>query len=135
MFIIIPDLTPGDCVSVFADVEGKCKRGLVVEYEGRTLFVGNGHVKLSRQDLFGSHATNRLDGHHTLSQTTIQQTCSMHKTCFAAELLANIKPVYSTQHIILLEETWCFRLYPVLLFLLYYLFFFLLRYLFCFYLL
>ena len=71
MFIIIPDLTPGDCVSVFADMEGKCKRGLLVEYEGRTLFVGNGHVKLSRQDLFGSHATNRLDGHHTLSQTTI----------------------------------------------------------------
>ena len=79
MFIISPDLTPGDCVSVFADVEGKCKRGLVVEYEGRTLFVGNGHVKLSRQDLFGSHATNRLDGHHTLFQTTI--TCSEVALC------------------------------------------------------
>ena len=101
MFIIIPDLTPGDCVSVFADVEGKCKRGLVVEYEGRTLFVGNGHVKLSRQDLFGSHATNRLDGHHTLSQTTIpySKLAPCIKLVFAAELLANKKPVYSTQRI------------------------------------
>ena len=63
-YILYPDLSPGDCVSVFTDVDGKCKRGLVVEYEGRTLFVGNGHVKLSRRDLFGSHATNRLDDHH-----------------------------------------------------------------------
>ena len=94
MFIIIPDLTPGDCVSVFADVEGKCKRGLVVEYEGRTLFVGNGHVKLSRQDLFGSHATNRLDG---LFQCSKLAPCI--KLAFAAEFLANKKPVYSTQRI------------------------------------
>ena len=53
-------LTPGDRVSIFADVDGKCKRGLVEEYEGRTLFVGNGCAKLSRRDLFGAHATLRL---------------------------------------------------------------------------
>ena len=42
----------------------------------------------------------------------------MYKTCFAAELLANKKPVYSTQHIILLQEHGAFDLYPVLLLLL-----------------
>lgn len=60
------DLTPGDHVSVLADVDGKCKRGLVEEYKGRTLFVGNGYAKLSRRDLFGAHATLRLKSPHSV---------------------------------------------------------------------
>ena len=47
-----PDLRRGEHVSVFADVEGKCKRGLVVEFEGAKVFVGNGTTVLSRQELF-----------------------------------------------------------------------------------
>ena len=44
---------------MYADLDGKCKRGLVVDYEGKTLFVGNGIMQLNRRDLFGCDAKNR----------------------------------------------------------------------------
>lgn len=47
-------------MSVYADLDGKCKRGLVVEYEGRILFVGNGTARMSRRDLFNASAVSRL---------------------------------------------------------------------------
>ncbi len=46
-------------MSVYADLEGQCKRGLAVEYDGRTLFVGNGIAELSRRELFSPDAKNR----------------------------------------------------------------------------
>ncbi|KAI0227029.1 tRNA (cytosine(72)-C(5))-methyltransferase NSUN6 [Lamellibrachia satsuma] len=42
----------GDKVSVYADVEGGCKRGFVKQFDGATVFVGNGIAEISRQHLF-----------------------------------------------------------------------------------
>ena len=40
-------------VSVFADVDSKCLRGFAKKFDaGRKVFVGNGVVELSREDLF-----------------------------------------------------------------------------------
>ncbi|KAL5496948.1 hypothetical protein EMCRGX_G013328 [Ephydatia muelleri] len=52
-------LQSGDLVSVFADMEGKCRRGLAADYEAQTLYVGNGIAVLSRIQLFGSKSANR----------------------------------------------------------------------------
>ena len=52
-------LQTGDMVSVFADMEGKCRRGLATDYEAQTLYVGNGVAELSRTQLFGSESKNR----------------------------------------------------------------------------
>lgn len=53
-------LQTGDMVSVFADMEGKCRRGLATDYEAQTLYVGNGVAELSRTQLFGSESKNRF---------------------------------------------------------------------------
>ena len=54
------DLCIGDKVSVYADVEGKCRRGLTTEYCGKSYFIGNGHAKVSRLQLFGSNSATRF---------------------------------------------------------------------------
>ncbi|XP_040208421.1 LOW QUALITY PROTEIN: tRNA (cytosine(72)-C(5))-methyltransferase NSUN6 [Rana temporaria] len=41
----------GDEVSVFSDIEGKCRRG-AVEFDGAKVFLGNGIAELSRSDIF-----------------------------------------------------------------------------------
>nr|DBA25177.1 TPA: hypothetical protein GDO54_012737 [Pyxicephalus adspersus] len=41
----------GDEVSVFSDIEGKCKRG-ALEFDGAKVFIGNGIAELSRSDIF-----------------------------------------------------------------------------------
>ncbi|XP_068091686.1 tRNA (cytosine(72)-C(5))-methyltransferase NSUN6 isoform X2 [Hyperolius riggenbachi] len=41
----------GDEVSVYSDIEGKCKRG-AVEFDGTKVFIGNGIAELSRSDIF-----------------------------------------------------------------------------------
>ncbi|OXB84683.1 UNVERIFIED_CONTAM: hypothetical protein H355_001160 [Colinus virginianus] len=45
----------GDLVSVYSDIEGKCKRG-AKEFEGVKVFLGNGISELSRSDIFSSHS-------------------------------------------------------------------------------
>ena len=53
-------MQPGDKVSVYADVKGKCTKGLTKPFEeGPAHFVGNGIARISRQDLFGSNSTLR----------------------------------------------------------------------------
>ncbi|XP_048806456.1 tRNA (cytosine(72)-C(5))-methyltransferase NSUN6 [Lagopus muta] len=44
----------GDLVSVYSDIEGKCKRG-AKEFEGVKVFLGNGISELSRSDIFSPH--------------------------------------------------------------------------------
>ena len=44
----------GDSVSVFADVEGKCRKGSMKPLDGRVVHVGNGIAEMSRQTLFCS---------------------------------------------------------------------------------
>lgn len=41
----------GDEVSVYSDIEGKCKRG-AVEFDGTKVFIGNGIAEVSRSDIF-----------------------------------------------------------------------------------
>ncbi|KOB79164.1 putative methyltransferase NSUN6 [Operophtera brumata] len=48
---------PANCqlderVAIYGDLEGHCKRGLKVKYEGKKLFVGTGYLKKLRYDLF-----------------------------------------------------------------------------------
>lgn len=61
-------------MSVYADLDGRCKRGLAVEYEGRTLFVGNGIARLSRRELFSAEAQNRCT-HQNLCISGWKQFC------------------------------------------------------------
>jgi len=42
----------GDKVSVYIDVEGRCRKGLVKRFEGVKVYVGNGHAEVSRRDVF-----------------------------------------------------------------------------------
>ncbi|XP_009671974.2 tRNA (cytosine(72)-C(5))-methyltransferase NSUN6 isoform X2 [Struthio camelus] len=47
-------LKAGDLVSVYSDIEGKCKRGAKV-FEGIKVFIGNGISELSRNEIFSSN--------------------------------------------------------------------------------
>ena len=44
----------GDNVSVYADVDGTCRKGLVKPFDGRVIYVGNGIAEMSRNTLFRS---------------------------------------------------------------------------------
>lgn len=41
-----------ELVSVFADVEGACRKGLVKPFTGRKILVGNGVARFSRDQIF-----------------------------------------------------------------------------------
>ncbi|XP_050000717.1 tRNA (cytosine(72)-C(5))-methyltransferase NSUN6 isoform X3 [Alexandromys fortis] len=41
----------GDVISVYSDIEGKCKKG-AKEFDGTKVFLGNGISELSRKDIF-----------------------------------------------------------------------------------
>ncbi|CAH1790954.1 unnamed protein product [Owenia fusiformis] len=47
-----PIMKPGDLVSVFVDLDGKCLKGLPKSFDGARYFLGNGKAIVSRQDLF-----------------------------------------------------------------------------------
>lgn len=49
-----PSMESGDTVSVYADLEGKCRKGLTKQYHGNKVFVGNGTAVLARKDIFCS---------------------------------------------------------------------------------
>ena len=44
----------GDRVSVYADVDGTCRKGLLKPFDGRVVYVGNGVAEMSRSELFSS---------------------------------------------------------------------------------
>lgn len=44
----------GDVVSVYSDIEGKCKRGALEFLDSKKVFIGNGTSELSRKDIFNS---------------------------------------------------------------------------------
>ena len=58
-FLIFPDLTKGDLVSVYADLDGKCLMGRTAPYEGRTIHVGNGVSMFGRNEIFASEPKPR----------------------------------------------------------------------------
>ncbi|XP_020626279.1 putative methyltransferase NSUN6 isoform X2 [Orbicella faveolata] len=49
-----PGIERGDLVSAFADLEGKCRKGLTKPYDGQKVFVGNGTAVLARKEIFCS---------------------------------------------------------------------------------
>lgn len=49
----------GNKVSVYADVEGKCRKGLTKPFQQPKLFVGNGVAEMSRSELFCSEEKAR----------------------------------------------------------------------------
>uniref|UniRef100_A0A8D0EKU1 NOP2/Sun RNA methyltransferase 6 n=1 Tax=Strix occidentalis caurina TaxID=311401 RepID=A0A8D0EKU1_STROC len=51
----------GDLVSVYSDIEGKCKRG-AKEFEGVKVFLGNGISELSRSEIFSSRTDSNIIG-------------------------------------------------------------------------
>jgi len=46
----------GDKVSVYIDVEGRCRKGLVKRFEGVKVYAGNGVAEVSRRDVFVNDA-------------------------------------------------------------------------------
>lgn len=56
---IILGLKVGQIVSVFADIVKDCKKGLVKKYaDENKLFLGNGIVQMTREDIFGHEIKN-----------------------------------------------------------------------------
>lgn len=43
----------GDLVSIWADLDGNCSKGLKKNYTGEKLFIGNGICQVNRSDVFG----------------------------------------------------------------------------------
>jgi 16S rRNA C967 or C1407 C5-methylase (RsmB/RsmF family) len=56
VFAIATGVIAGDCVSVWADVDGVCLRGTSAAFVGRKVFVGNGVVTQSRVAFFRDEA-------------------------------------------------------------------------------
>ena len=54
-----PSIRPGDPVSVMADISNKCLRG-AKQFQGETRHVGNGVLRVSREELFKSEAPQGL---------------------------------------------------------------------------
>jgi len=57
-----PCMLANDLVSVYVDLEGKCRRGLTKKFTGRKYFVGNGVALFSRQQLFEDNASVKGTG-------------------------------------------------------------------------
>ncbi|KAL7976583.1 hypothetical protein Chor_008532, partial [Crotalus horridus] len=56
LFLLLdPAMKPGSVVSVYSDIEGKCKRG-AKEFSGNKVFIGNGISELSRNEIFTSNS-------------------------------------------------------------------------------
>ncbi len=53
------DVIKGDKVSVFVDIHGKCRRGLIQRFKGDKSFLGNGCAAMSRKDLFVGNSSPR----------------------------------------------------------------------------
>jgi hypothetical protein len=46
------DCEMNEMVNIYGDLEGHCKRGLKVPYDGKKIFVGVGRLKMLRSNLF-----------------------------------------------------------------------------------
>jgi len=57
----------GDKVSVYIDVDGRCRRGRKKWFDGAKVYVGNGLAQLSRHDIFVGAA--QQGDHYSLHTT------------------------------------------------------------------
>ena len=53
LILLLLDLKIGEKVSVLADVNGSCNKGLCSKFEGEAVFVSNGVVRMGRAQIFG----------------------------------------------------------------------------------
>lgn len=51
-YYLFSDCRINDKVDIYGDLDGQCKRGLKVNYEGNKTFVGTGLIKMLRYELF-----------------------------------------------------------------------------------
>ena len=58
-FLLFKGTQNGDEISVYADLDGKCRRGLTKKYQGRKYFVGNGIATIGRAELFKNSVAPR----------------------------------------------------------------------------
>lgn len=58
LLCFLAGMKAGDEVSVYSDIEGKCKRG-AVEFDGIKVFIGNGIAEVSRSDIFCTDTPRR----------------------------------------------------------------------------
>ena len=49
----------GDVVSVYCDLENKCRKGLIKPFDGQKVFLGNGIAALARKEIFCSEQNVR----------------------------------------------------------------------------
>ena len=59
LLILLQDLKVGETVSVLADVNGSCHKGLCSKFEGEAVFVGNGVVRKDRTEVFRREGPTR----------------------------------------------------------------------------
>lgn len=57
----ILDVLTNDSVSVYCDVDKKCRKGFTKHFEGRKYFLGNGKACFSRWQLFEKDENNEND--------------------------------------------------------------------------
>ena len=51
---LISGIDRGDVVSVYCDLENKCRKGLIKPFDGQKVFLGNGIAVLARKEIFCS---------------------------------------------------------------------------------
>ncbi|XP_064648032.1 tRNA (cytosine(72)-C(5))-methyltransferase NSUN6-like [Lineus longissimus] len=73
-------MNENDMVSVFADIDGQCRKGLMTQFQGRKLFVGNGKAMLSRKKLFHGRDVQ-------VSGLAIRMTCALYDAPSLSEFM------------------------------------------------
>ena len=59
IYLLISGIDRGDVVSVYCDLESKCRKGLIKPFDGRKVFLGNGIAALARKEIFCSEQNIR----------------------------------------------------------------------------
>ena len=57
--LLISGIDRGDVVSVYCDLENKCRKGLIKPFDGQKVFLGNGIAALARKEIFCSEQNIR----------------------------------------------------------------------------
>lgn len=59
IYLLISGIDRGDVVSVYCDLENKCRKGLIKPFDGQKVFLGNGIATLARKEIFCSEQNIR----------------------------------------------------------------------------
>ena len=58
-YLLISGIDRGDVVSVYCDLESKCRKGLIKPFDGQKVFLGNGIAAIARKEIFCSEQNIR----------------------------------------------------------------------------